>query len=83
MPVMLHLILPDLNQSNHCSVASLSAYSVFLDKAGGTNSRFYRYWSSHHQPLSQLQHKAAPFASWHPARNSSGSAASIRTVAGA
>ncbi|XP_030298872.1 matrilin-3-like isoform X6 [Sparus aurata] len=49
--------------------------------AGGTNSRFYRYWSSHHQPLSQLQHKAAPFASWHPARNSSGSAASIRTVA--
>ncbi|XP_073321858.1 uncharacterized protein [Pagrus major] len=49
--------------------------------AGGTNSRFYRYWPSHHQPLSQLQHKAAPFVSWQPARDSSGSPASIRTVA--
>ncbi|XP_054470323.1 matrilin-3-like [Anoplopoma fimbria] len=53
---------------------------------GGTNSRFYQYQSSHHQPpknsqpLSQLQHKAA---SWQPARDSSGFAASIRADAAA
>ncbi|XP_019110268.1 matrilin-3 isoform X5 [Larimichthys crocea] len=55
--------------------------------AGGTNSRFDRYQPSHQQPpansqpLSQLQHKAAPLASWQSARNPSGSSASIRTVA--
>ncbi|XP_045919195.1 matrilin-2-like isoform X9 [Micropterus dolomieu] len=51
------------------------------DGAGGTNSRFYRYQPPHHQPLSQLQHTAAPFASWQPARDSSGSPTSIRTAA--
>uniref|UniRef100_A0A8P4GQA0 Matrilin 3b n=1 Tax=Dicentrarchus labrax TaxID=13489 RepID=A0A8P4GQA0_DICLA len=55
--------------------------------AGGTNSRFYRYQPSHQQPpktsqpLSQLQHKATPFASRQPARLSSGSSASMRTAA--
>ncbi|XP_039642651.1 matrilin-3b isoform X3 [Perca fluviatilis] len=49
--------------------------------AGGTNSRFNRYQSSHHQPSSQLQHNAAPSAPWQPARNPSGSLASIRTEA--
>ncbi|XP_038585226.1 matrilin-2-like isoform X31 [Micropterus salmoides] len=51
------------------------------DGAGGTNSRFYRYQPPHHQTLSQLQHTAAPFASWQPARDSSGSPTSIRTAA--
>ncbi|XP_041810454.1 matrilin-3-like [Chelmon rostratus] len=54
--------------------------------AGGTNSRFHRYQPSHHQPpkksqlLSQPQNNAAPFVSWQPARDSSGSPASIRAV---
>ncbi|XP_019739780.1 matrilin-3 isoform X1 [Hippocampus comes] len=34
-----------------------------ISATGGTNSRFYRYQPSHHQPLSQLQHKAAKHAS--------------------
>ncbi|XP_076605422.1 uncharacterized protein LOC143332062 isoform X2 [Chaetodon auriga] len=54
--------------------------------AGGTNSRFHRYQPSHHQlprksqPLSQLQNKGAPFVSWQPAQDLSGSPASIRAV---
>ncbi|XP_049453013.1 matrilin-3-like isoform X3 [Epinephelus fuscoguttatus] len=57
------------------------------NRAGGTNSRFHRYQSSHQQPpkksqpLSQLQDKAAPFASWQPARDSSNSPASFRAEA--
>ncbi|XP_061650125.1 matrilin-3-like isoform X2 [Phyllopteryx taeniolatus] len=34
-----------------------------ISATGGTNSRFYRYQLSHHQPLSQLQAKAAKHAS--------------------
>ncbi|XP_059209233.1 matrilin-3-like isoform X2 [Centropristis striata] len=49
--------------------------------AGGTNSRLYHHQSSHRQPLAQLQHKAAPFASWQPAQDSSDYSASIRTDA--
>uniref|UniRef100_A0A3B4V871 Matrilin 3b n=1 Tax=Seriola dumerili TaxID=41447 RepID=A0A3B4V871_SERDU len=55
--------------------------------AGGSNSRFYRYQPAH-RPLPkksklspQLHHSAAPFASWQPAKDSSGSPASIRTGA--
>ncbi|XP_023250520.1 matrilin-3-like isoform X4 [Seriola lalandi dorsalis] len=58
-----------------------------ISAAGGSNSRFYRYQPAH-RPLpkksklsSQLHHNAAPFASWQPAKDSSGSPASIRTGA--
>ncbi|XP_029316217.1 matrilin-3-like isoform X15 [Cottoperca gobio] len=43
--------------------------------AGGTNSGFHHYQSSHDQPLSQLQHKAV---SWQLAGDASVSPASIR-----
>ncbi|XP_042357107.1 matrilin-3-like [Plectropomus leopardus] len=55
--------------------------------AGGTNSRFNRYQSSHQeppkgsQPPSQLQDKAAPFESWQSARELGGSLTSIRAEA--
>uniref|UniRef100_A0A3Q1I9X7 VWFA domain-containing protein n=1 Tax=Anabas testudineus TaxID=64144 RepID=A0A3Q1I9X7_ANATE len=42
-----------------------------LIQAGDTNSRFYH--PPHHQLPSQLQHNAAPFASWQPAKDSNGS----------
>ncbi|XP_026209451.1 matrilin-3 isoform X2 [Anabas testudineus] len=48
-------------------------------RAGDTNSRFYH--PPHHQLPSQLQHNAAPFASWQPAKDSNGSPAFIRTAA--
>ncbi|XP_040917358.1 matrilin-3-like isoform X3 [Toxotes jaculatrix] len=54
---------------------------------GGSNSRVYHHQPAHHPLLkknelpSQLQHNAAPFASWQPAKDSSGSPASITTAA--
>ncbi|XP_061700333.1 matrilin-3-like [Syngnathoides biaculeatus] len=51
-----------------------------ISATGGTNSRFYRYQLSHHQPLSQLQLKAAKHASQLHARHPN-SPVSSRTAA--